>query len=124
MAGGRQGRPRAEGHLLVHGSEDTVGRVPMSRWSFSASALCAIGAMAVATNLVISAQQPVSGVIKYTSAGELLKPADFREWVFLSSGMGMTYSPPATSGAAAPSRPPSFTNVYVNPASYRTFMQT
>ena len=52
-----------------------------------------------------------------------MKPADFREWVFLSSGLGMTYNPPAAAGAA-PGRPPSFTNVYVNPSSYRRFVQT
>lgn len=72
------------------------------------------------------AQSPATagdGVVKYTPAGELIKPADFREWVFLSSGLGMTYTPPNEAAAAA-SRPPSFTNVYVNPASYRAFMKS
>src|SRR5580765_4038018 len=56
-----------------------------------------------------------------TYAGNaLLRPADYREWVFLGAGLGMTYQPPAGS------QPPSqmFTNVFVNPSSYRSFMQT
>src|SRR5688572_268230 len=55
----------------------------------------------------------------YTASGELIRPADFREWMFVTSGLGMTYNQP--SGAA---RTPNFTNVYVNPPSYRAFMKT
>jgi hypothetical protein len=46
-----------------------------------------------------------------------VKPADYREWIFLSSGLGMTYQPPGTAPA------PPFGNVFVNPSSYRSFMQ-
>jgi hypothetical protein len=53
----------------------------------------------------------------YTADGQLTLPADYREWTFLSSGLGMTYHPEA-------SRPPSFTNVFVNPAAYRSFVST
>jgi tetratricopeptide (TPR) repeat protein len=56
---------------------------------------------------------------RFTAANELIRPADFREWVFLTSGLGMTYSEPT----GAP-RTPNFTNVYVNPSSYRAFMKT
>lgn len=56
---------------------------------------------------------------RYTAAGELMRPTDFREWMFVTSGLGMTYNQPT--GAA---RTPSFTNVYVNPSSYRSFMKT
>jgi hypothetical protein len=66
---------------------------------------------------VISAQQ-LDGP-KYTAAGELIRPADFREWIFVTSGLGMTYNEQA--GAA---RAPNFTNVYVNPSAYRVFMST
>jgi Cytochrome P460 len=47
-------------------------------------------------------------------------PADYREWIFLSSGLGMNYGP----NAPAAGQPQSFTNVYVNPSSYRAFMKT
>ena len=57
---------------------------------------------------------------RYTSGGELIRPSDFREWMFVTSGLGMTYNQPTT-GAA---RTPNFTNVYVNPSSYRAFMKT
>lgn len=74
----------------------------------------------------VVAQQPAAApdaVVRYTAAGELIKPADFREWVFLSAGLGMAYAP-ANQAADAASRAPSFTNVYVNPSSYRAFMKT
>jgi hypothetical protein len=40
--------------------------------------------------------------------------------MFVTSGLGMTYNQPT--GAAA--RTPNFTNVWVNPSSYRAFMKT
>jgi hypothetical protein len=63
----------------------------------------------------------------YTASGALIRPADFREWVFVTSGLGMTYNQPAPrtdSGQAGAARTPNFTNVYVNPSSYRAFMKT
>jgi len=70
--------------------------------------------------------QQTGGGPTYTSGGELIRPVGFREWVFVTSGLGMTYNQPAqpTAGQPAAPRPPSFTNVYVNPSSYRTFMKT
>jgi Cytochrome P460 len=57
---------------------------------------------------------------QYTAAGELLLPKDYREWVFLSAGLGMTYGP-----AASPDpQDPRFDNVFVNPSSYRAFLAT
>jgi hypothetical protein len=55
---------------------------------------------------------------QYTSDAQLKFPADYREWVFLSSGSGMTYGPLARQG------PPQFDNVFVNPESYRAFLRT
>ncbi len=56
---------------------------------------------------------------RYTTDGQLKFPEKYREWVFLSSGMDMSYSPAAN--AADHSR---FDNVFVNPAAYQTFMET
>ncbi len=53
----------------------------------------------------------------YTGDGKLILPSDYREWVFLSSGLGMSYSPDANHS-------PAFTNVFVNPAAYRSFLST
>ena len=58
---------------------------------------------------------------RYTPEGELALPGDYREWVFLSSGLGMTYGPAA---ARARQGSPLFDNVFVNPGSYRQFLKT
>lgn len=55
----------------------------------------------------------------YTPAGELIPPADYREWVYLSSGLDMSYTDlPAMMGHSM------FDNVFVDPASWRVFKQT
>lgn len=54
---------------------------------------------------------------RYTAEGQLTLPSDYREWVFLSSGLGMTYRSMNDGG-------PAFTNVFVNPAAYRSFLAT
>jgi hypothetical protein len=82
--------------------------------------LLASGLLVLAGTLSLGAQQRSDGP-QYTGAGELVRPTDFREWMFITSGLGMTYTTPAQ---AAASRTPSFTNVYVNPSSYRAFMKT
>jgi len=75
-------------------------------------------ACAAASSLAIRAQQAPADGPRYTG-NALLRPADYREWVFLGSGLGMTYQPPSGSQP-----PPRFTNVFVNPSSYRSFMQS
>jgi len=57
---------------------------------------------------------------QFTKSGEFVRPANYREWIFLSSGLGMTYGPNAPA-AGAPLR---FDNVYVNPSSYKDFLRT
>jgi hypothetical protein len=54
---------------------------------------------------------------QFTSDGSLIRPADYRQWIYLSSGLGMNYS-------AAKGDPGEFTNVFVLPASYRAFLET
>ncbi|MGH8459722.1 MAG: cytochrome P460 family protein, partial [Nevskiales bacterium] len=55
---------------------------------------------------------------QYTPDGMLLRPANHREWVYLSTGLGMNYGP------AASSEHQMFTNVFVTPSAYRAFMAT
>jgi hypothetical protein len=57
--------------------------------------------------------------IQYTRDSKMLLPKDYREWVYLSSGLGMSYAP-----GAKDAENPLFDNVFVNPASYRTFVKT
>ena len=77
-----------------------------------------LAALAVAPRL--GAQQPTTEVPDLRPGNQLTLPADFREWVFLSAGLGMTYGP----NAPAAGQPQSFTNVYVNPAAYRAFLKS
>lgn len=58
---------------------------------------------------------------QFTATGDLAYPTDYREWVFLSSGAGMTYGPAAATHADGT---PLFDNVFVNPGSYREFLKT
>lgn len=56
---------------------------------------------------------------QYTGNNYLLRPQDYREWIYVSSGIGMSYNPDIPIGDAPP-----FDNVFVPPAAYRTFKQT
>ena len=55
----------------------------------------------------------------YTSDGQLKMPEHYREWIFLSSGVDMSYSPSAATASHS-----MFDNVFVNPSAYRSFLQT
>jgi hypothetical protein len=84
--------------------------------------LAALVGAVVCSSLVvqaIQAQVPADGP-RYGADGKLLRPTDYREWIFLTAGLGMTYGPAATADASSPR----FDNVFVNPSSYRSFMQT
>ena len=72
----------------------------------------------LALSLTVRAQQPQADGPRYVGTS-LVRPTDYREWTFLGSGLGLTYEGDAPSIAA-----PAFTNVFVNPSSYRAFMQT
>ena len=55
----------------------------------------------------------------YTTDGKLKLPTDYREWIFLSSGLDMSYSKlPGTMGHSM------FDNIFVDPVSYREFVET
>jgi hypothetical protein len=55
----------------------------------------------------------------YNKEGAMLFPKHYREWVFLSSGVDMSYIP-----AAQASDHPTFDNVFVNPEAYAQFVET
>ena len=56
-----------------------------------------------------------SPVPHYDAEGHLLRPADYRDWEFLSAGYGMNYSP-------APDSHELFTNVFVQRWAYQEFL--
>src|SRR6202050_5228290 len=55
----------------------------------------------------------------YTADGRLMFPANYREWIYLTSGVDMSYSP---NGMAMDHS--MFDNVFVNPDAYKAFQQT
>jgi hypothetical protein len=54
------------------------------------------------------------------TGNELALPKNYREWIFLSAGLGMTYGP----AAQAVGHAPAFENVFVSPDSYRAFIES
>ena len=52
---------------------------------------------------------------QFDKNNQLIHPGNYREWIYLSSGLGMNYS--ASSGM-----PEQFTNVFVAPGAYRKFL--
>jgi hypothetical protein len=75
------------------------------------------GALAAAAAVAATAQP--KGPLAYATDGKLIAPADYREWVFLSAGLDMTYGP-----AAPPAGVHRFDNVFVDPAAYQGFKRT
>jgi hypothetical protein len=55
--------------------------------------------------------------LSFTADGRMNFPAEYRQWVYLTSGLGMSYT------ASAPTHP-NFDNVFVNPSSYKSFLAT
>jgi|SRR5271165_691924 len=56
---------------------------------------------------------------QYTSDGHLMFPQNYREWVYLSSGIDMNYNP-----AFQKMDHSMFDNVFVSPEAYKSFLQT
>jgi len=82
-----------------------------NKWILSAALL----AVAI---VVMSQSVPTAPAPQFTPDNRLVLPTDYREWIFLSSGLGMTYGTPE---AAAQQN---FDNAFVDPAAYRAFVQT
>lgn len=78
-----------------------------------------LGTILAASALVLmgAGSQSADGP-QYSDEGRLRFPHNYREWVFLSSGLGMTYGPLASSAD------PRFDNVFVSPSAYRAFLDT
>lgn len=75
--------------------------------------------LSVLPPLLLVAATGAGYVPQYSAAGEISLPPDYREWIFLSSGLNMNYSVggPVAGGDA-------FDNVFVDPKSWRIFKAT
>jgi hypothetical protein len=58
-------------------------------------------------------------VPEYTASGELMFPSDYRDWAYVSSGLGMSYAP-----FTMPGMGPMFDNVFVSREAMRAFRAT
>jgi hypothetical protein len=74
--------------------------------------LCVVAIAALA-----GAGSPDSDHPQFTKNNELLRPNNYREWIFLSAGYGMTYNPQAGGHDM-------FSNVFVPKWAYDAFLQS
>ncbi len=93
--------------------------------TFAGSVLCCGVLVGVASTRMVSAQNPSQPAPstdgpRFSAAGALQRPADYREWVYLTSGLGMTYGPTQPNAG----EPRFFDNVFVNRQSYQAFVRT
>ncbi len=83
-------------------------------------------AISLAALLFGAAQAPPANQTKgaaintpqYTAAWRLVFPANYREWVYLSTGIDMNYRPSPGMDHSM------FDNVFVNPEAYKAFVET
>src|SRR4029077_5789767 len=78
---------------------------------FCGLAVAGIGLALLST----ASSQTQSSAPQFTADGKLVRPAGYRKWVYVSSGYGMSYS-------QSPGGMQMFTNVFVSPSAYDSFV--
>jgi hypothetical protein len=63
----------------------------------------------------VAASRAVGEVPQFTAEAKLVRPTDYRRWIYVSSGFGMSYT-------QKPDDHPMFTNVFVVPAAYDYYL--
>jgi hypothetical protein len=63
----------------------------------------------------VAASRAVADVPQFTADAKLVRPADYRRWIYVSSGFGMSYT-------QKPDDMQMFTNVFVVPAAYDYYL--
>ncbi len=82
-------------------------------------AIALTGLAIAAITLRVSHSQTPAGTVpgpQFTADGKLVRPEGYRRWVYVSSGLGMSYSQRADDSMQK------FTNVFVNPTSYDYYL--
>jgi len=64
-----------------------------------------------------ASSSPAPYTLTYSKDGDLIPPLQYREWIYLTTGLDMSYT-------AKPSDMSMFDNVFVNPEAYRSFLAT
>lgn len=90
----------------------------MKHIAISALLLALYGPIAAAQSAAPT-DSAVSDGARYDASGKLLQPADYRRWIFLTSGLDMSYRPDLTRDGHS-----IFDNIFVNPESWQRFQQT
>jgi hypothetical protein len=85
--------------------------------SFAALLLAAAVAVPFFVHRAPSAKAAAANAPAYAADGDLIPVGNYREWIYLTSGIDMSYNP-------APADMTMFDNVFVNPAAYRSFLAT
>ena len=75
------------------------------------------GCLPFLLHYALPAQAAAEPAPAYTANGDLLPVGNYREWIYLTSGIDMSYKP-------KPADMTMFDNVFVNPAAYRSFLAT
>jgi hypothetical protein len=102
--------------------------MPMSRSMRALLTLLFVGAaatLALALRAAPGAPAPATQAklagAQFSADGRLQRPADYRNWRFVSTGLGMSYGPAAQ--AAALTGHAMFDNVFVQPQAYDAFLR-
>src|SRR6185437_1047243 len=81
--------------------------------------VCALAAVFVCLHPVRVAQAAPAAAPAYAANANLLPLTNYREWVYLTTGIDMSYNPKAMAADHS-----MFDNVFVNPEAYRSFLAT
>ena len=81
------------------------------------SVLCSVLVVVTCLALLVAAPEEKAAKPQYDQKGQLIRPDDYREWMFLSAGYGMNYSP-------GPDGHEMFTNVFVQRWAYDEFAKS
>lgn len=87
----------------------------MKKTHFAVLLILMIALVVVVSRHGLSEQSSGAADPHYTPEGRLMRPDNYREWIYVSSGLGMNYGPAAHDA-------PAFTNVFVAPAAYKHYM--
>jgi hypothetical protein len=81
--------------------------------------VCALAALSFCLHPVRVAHAAPAAAPAYAPNGDLLPVTNYREWVYLTTGIDMSYNPKAMVMGHS-----KFDNVFVNPEAYRSFLAT
>lgn len=86
-------------------------------WARVAAGIALSAALSGLAAWATRADEPAPGVIRLNQDGRLAFPADYRRWIYLTSGLGMSYTPDPTGMAM-------FDNVFVDRIAYASFLRS